>query len=96
MNIIGIFCRFHYPQIKIKFRSLLIVEFYRSFGNYFIFIIILERKEQYLATKSRRVHIGEITNTFRLLGEKLISYNHMESRVIQVRIILKGISDMTF
>jgi hypothetical protein len=48
-----------------------------------------------LATKSRRVDRGEITNTFRLLGKKLISYNHLESRVIKVRIILKGISDMT-
>jgi hypothetical protein len=94
MNIIGIFYRFHYPQIKINLGALLSVEFYRSFRNYFIFILILKRKE-YLATKSRRVYIGKIKNAFRLLGKKLVSYNHLESRVIQVRIILKGISDMT-
>jgi len=69
MNIIEIFYRFNYPQIKIKFRSLLSVEFDRSFRNYFIFTIILERKEKYLATKNRRGHLREITNTFRLLGK---------------------------
>jgi hypothetical protein len=96
MYIIGIFYRFHYPQIKIKLRYFLSVKFYRSFRNYFIFIIILKRKEQYLATKSRRVHIVEITNTFRLLEKKLVSYNHLDSRVVQARVILKGISDMAW
>jgi len=62
MNIIGIFNIFHYSQIKIKLRSLLSVEFYRSFGNYFIYVIILKRK-QYLAPNSRRIHIGEKNRT---------------------------------
>ena len=48
-----------------------------------------------MAINSRRAYIGEIRNTFILQGEKFISYNHLESRVVQFRIILKGISDMT-
>jgi hypothetical protein len=46
-----------------------------------------------LATKSSRVHIKEIKNIFRVLGKKIVSYYHLESRVVQVRIMLKGIRD---